>query len=48
MSYVIVIDPHWGRKKYLWTHLERVMREGSGQFESTPDPTLGLEEDSIF
>jgi hypothetical protein len=46
--YIIVIDPVWGRQRYLWQQVEKVIRQGAGPFDIRPSPTLALDIDFVY
>lgn len=46
--YLIIIDPTWGRQRYLWMQVEKVMRHGTGPFDTRPSPDLSLGVDFIY
>lgn len=46
--YIIVIDPVWGRQRYLWQQVEKVMRHGAAPFDIRPSPNLGLDDDFVY
>lgn len=46
--YVIVIDPTWGRQRYLWRHVEEVINEGGAPFDSRPSSELNLDMDFYY
>ena len=46
--YVIVIDPLWGREKYMWDKLKSVIEDGPFPFDVTPSPALKVEADFVL
>jgi hypothetical protein len=46
--YIIVIDPVWGRRRYLWQQIEEVMRQGAAPFDIRPSPNLALDVDFVY
>ena len=40
--YVIVVDPVWGRPRYLWQRIDKVLAGGPAPFDVRPSPDLRL------
>jgi hypothetical protein len=45
---VIVIDPKWGRKSYLWSHLEKSLVRSQYPFDITPSDSDSLGTNLIY
>ena len=46
--YVVLIDPRWGRERYLWREALRALGAGAGPFQSSPSPSLELDTDFVY
>lgn len=46
--YVVMIDPRWGREKYLWQKALRALQCGTEPFQSSPSPDLPLDTDFVY
>lgn len=46
--YVIIIDPVWGREKYIWSELKHAIEYGTGPYCVCPSPLLQLDVDFIW
>lgn len=46
--YVVVIDPVWGRQRYIWQQVEKVINEGAAPFDTRPYPDHNLDVDFYY
>lgn len=46
--YVVLVDPRWGRRKYLWREALSALGTGVGPFQPSPSPSLELETDFVY